>query len=48
MRGAAYQYGVPILTTLSAAMAAVQGIRALRDKPLSVRSLQVHHAHQEA
>ncbi|MAS34658.1 MAG: carbamoyl phosphate synthase large subunit [Anaerolineaceae bacterium] len=43
MRSAAYQYGVPILTTLSAAMAAVQGIRALRDKPLSVRSLQVHH-----
>jgi carbamoyl-phosphate synthase large subunit len=43
MRSAAYQYGVPILTTLSAAMAAVQGIRALKDKPLSVRSLQVHH-----
>jgi carbamoyl-phosphate synthase large subunit len=46
LRSAAYQYGVPILTTLSAAMAAVQGIRALRDKPLSVRSLQAHHAVQ--
>jgi carbamoyl-phosphate synthase large subunit len=44
VRSAAYQYGVPILTTLSAAMAAVQGIRALREKPLSVRSLQQHHS----
>ena len=43
MRNAAHQYGVPILTTLSAAMAAVQGIRALKQKPLSVRSLQTHH-----
>ena len=44
MRSAAYQYGVPILTTLSAATAAVQGIRALRENPLSVRSLQTHHS----
>jgi carbamoyl-phosphate synthase large subunit len=43
MRNAAHQYGVPILTTLSAAMAAVQGIRALQQKPLTVRSLQLHH-----
>ena len=43
MRSAAYQFGVPILTTLSAAMAAVQGIRALQEKPLRVRSLQRHH-----
>ena len=43
IRGAAHQYGVPIITTLSAAMASVQGIRALRQKPLSVHSLQVHH-----
>ncbi|MBZ0302138.1 MAG: hypothetical protein K8J31_20480, partial [Anaerolineae bacterium] len=43
MRSAAYQYGIPILTTLSAAMAAVQGIRSLQDKPLHVRSLQRHH-----
>ncbi len=43
IRGAAHQYGVPIVTTLSAAMASVQGIRALRQKPLSVRSLQMHH-----
>ncbi len=43
IRAAAHQYGVPIVTTLSAAMATVQGIRALRQKPLSVRSLQAHH-----
>ncbi|MBZ0293284.1 MAG: carbamoyl-phosphate synthase large subunit, partial [Anaerolineae bacterium] len=43
IRGAAHQYGVPIVTTLSAAMATVQGIKALRQKPLSVRSLQLHH-----
>lgn len=44
MRSAAYQFGVPVLTTLSAAMAAVQGIRALQAEPLRVRSLQAHHA----
>jgi carbamoyl-phosphate synthase large subunit len=44
IRGAAHQFGVPIVTTLSAAMATVQGIKALRQKPLSVRSLQTHHA----
>ncbi|MBI5669602.1 MAG: carbamoyl-phosphate synthase large subunit [Chloroflexi bacterium] len=43
IRGAAHLYGVPIITTMSAAMAAVQGIRALKQKPLRVRSLQVHH-----
>ncbi|MBL8131171.1 MAG: carbamoyl-phosphate synthase large subunit [Anaerolineae bacterium] len=43
IRGAAALYNVPIITTLSAAMAAVQGIKALRTKPLRVRSLQVHH-----
>ncbi|MDX2160775.1 MAG: carbamoyl-phosphate synthase large subunit [bacterium] len=44
IRGTAHLYGVPIITTMSAASAAVQGIRALRQKPLKVRSLQVHHA----
>jgi carbamoyl-phosphate synthase large subunit len=43
IRGTANMYGVPILTTLSAAQATVQGIRALRQKPLKVRSLQTHH-----
>ncbi|MBE2182601.1 MAG: carbamoyl-phosphate synthase large subunit [Anaerolineae bacterium] len=43
IRGTAHLYGVPIITTMSAAMATVQGIKALRQKPLKVRSLQVHH-----
>ncbi len=43
IRGASHQFGIPIVTTLSAAMATVQGIKALRQKPLTVRSLQKHH-----
>jgi carbamoyl-phosphate synthase large subunit len=43
IRGMAYLYGVPVVTTLSAAMASVQGIKALKEKPLRVRSLQAHH-----
>jgi len=43
IRGTAALLGIPLVTTLSAAMASVQGIRALRDKPLKVRSLQKHH-----
>jgi carbamoyl-phosphate synthase large subunit len=43
IRGLAHGYGVPIVTTMSAAMATVAGIRALRQKPLRVRSLQQHH-----
>lgn len=43
IRGTAHLYGVPIITTMSAAQAVVQAIRALRKKPLRVRSLQVHH-----
>jgi carbamoyl-phosphate synthase large subunit len=43
LRGTAALYGVPMFTTLSAAAAAVQAIKALRKKPLKVRSLQVHH-----
>jgi len=44
IRAAAIRYRVPLLTTLSAAQAAVQGIRALRSKELKVRSLQAHYA----
>jgi len=44
IRGTAHLYNVPIITTMSAATAVVQGIRALRQKPLRVRSLQAHHA----
>ena len=43
IRAAATMNRVPLLTTLSAAAAAVNGIRAVRDKELKVRSLQVHH-----
>ena len=43
IRAAATMNRVPLLTTLSAAAAAVNGIRAMRDKELKVRSLQMHH-----
>ncbi|MCL4870543.1 MAG: carbamoyl-phosphate synthase large subunit [Anaerolineae bacterium] len=43
MRAAAIRHNIPLLTTLSAAQAAVNGIRALRQKELKVRSLQLHH-----
>jgi carbamoyl-phosphate synthase large subunit len=42
MRAAAVLHGVPLLSTLSAAAAAVNGIAALKAKALSVRSLQRH------
>ncbi|HID63379.1 MAG TPA: carbamoyl-phosphate synthase large subunit, partial [Anaerolineae bacterium] len=40
IRRAAVAHGVPCITTLSAAAAAVQGIRALRQNELRARSLQ--------
>ncbi len=43
IRTAAIRYGVPLMTTLSAAQAAVNGIRALQERQLRVRSLQAHH-----
>ena len=43
MYAAAIRHNVPLITTLSAAQAAVNGIKALRDKELQVRSLQAHH-----
>jgi carbamoyl-phosphate synthase large subunit len=42
IRQAALAMDVPLLTTLSAAAAAVAGIRALRAKALKYRSLQAH------
>jgi len=44
IRKSATQHGVPTITTLSAAAAAVAGIRALKEEALTVRSLQEHHA----
>ena len=44
IRSQAYALGIPIVTTMSAAAASVQGINRIRQKPLSVRSLQTHYA----
>jgi len=44
MRSAAVQYGVPLVTTLSAAEATVGAIDALRKKEFRVKSLQEYHA----
>jgi len=43
IRKSATQHGVPCITTLSAASAAVAGIRALREEALTVKSLQEYH-----
>jgi carbamoyl-phosphate synthase large subunit len=43
IRTAAVQHRVPIMTTLTGAAAAVEGIAALKKHDLSVRSLQEHH-----
>ena len=48
IRRAAIASRVPTLTTLSAAFAAAEGIRALRHGDLTVRSLQELHASIEA
>jgi carbamoyl-phosphate synthase large subunit len=48
MRAAAVLRNVTLLTTLSAASAAVNGIQALRAKELTVRSLQTHYRAQTA
>jgi carbamoyl-phosphate synthase large subunit len=47
IRVAATQYDVPLITTLSAAQAAVSGIRAVKAKQLKVRSLQEHFSRQK-
>jgi len=44
IRAAAIQMKVPLLTTLSAAAAAVAGIRAMKGKSFRYRSLQQHYA----
>ena len=44
IRSEAYALGIPIITTMSAAAASVQGIKRIQEKPLSVRSLQTHYA----
>jgi carbamoyl-phosphate synthase large subunit len=44
IRASAVQHGVTCITTLSAAHAAVEACRALRDKPLTVMTLQERFA----
>ncbi len=44
IRKAAVLHGVACVTTISAALAAVQGLIEQRGQPLSVRSLQELHA----
>ncbi len=44
IRAAAVQFGVPCITTLDAADAAVNAMRALREGPLEVQSLQSRYA----
>ena len=43
IRRAAAQRGVPLLTTVAAALAATAGIAEARDHPMEVRSLQEYH-----
>jgi carbamoyl-phosphate synthase large subunit len=48
IRGLATRLEIPLITTLSAAQAAVNGIQALRQHELGVRSLQEHYdAHSQ-
>jgi hypothetical protein len=44
---AALEAKLPIITTISAAAAAVKGIRWLRDKKPDVKSLQEYHQMEE-
>jgi carbamoyl-phosphate synthase large subunit len=46
IRKSATLHGVPCITTLSAAAAAVAGIRALKEEALTVRALQEYHQAQ--
>jgi carbamoyl-phosphate synthase large subunit len=46
IRTLATRMEIPLITTLSAAQAAVSGIRAMRQQELAVRSLQAHYAKQ--
>jgi carbamoyl-phosphate synthase large subunit len=43
LRRAVVAHGIPYATTLSAASAAVEAIRAMREGPVAVRSLQEWH-----
>ncbi|MSU53793.1 MAG: carbamoyl phosphate synthase large subunit [Opitutia bacterium] len=42
IRAAAYSHAVCLMTTITGAFAAVEGIRALRDKPIGVKPIQLY------
>ena len=44
IRRTALERGIPIMTTLAAAKAAVQAVRALQENPLTVATLQEYHS----
>jgi carbamoyl-phosphate synthase large subunit len=44
IRRTALERGLPTMTTMAAAKAAVAAIRALKARPAAVRSLQEYHA----
>jgi carbamoyl-phosphate synthase large subunit len=44
IRATAVQYGVSCITTITATMAAIQGMEAERDRAMSVQSLQDRYA----
>ncbi|HTU01334.1 MAG TPA: hypothetical protein VMG58_05940, partial [Candidatus Sulfotelmatobacter sp.] len=44
IRRTAVTMGIPHFTTMAAATAAVEAIRTLREREMSIRSLQEHHA----
>ncbi len=43
IRRAAIEHGLPIMTTLAAARAGIQALRAMRESPMHVLSLQEYH-----
>jgi carbamoyl-phosphate synthase large subunit len=43
IRSKCYAVDVPLITTMSAASASMEGIKRRREKPMKVRSLQDHH-----
>ena len=43
IRSKCYEVDVPVVTTMSAAMATMEGIKQRHNKPMKVRSLQAHH-----
>jgi carbamoyl-phosphate synthase large subunit len=44
IRTASSYYGVPLITTMSAAHAAIQGIEAMRNEEIGVKAIQDYHA----